>query len=119
MYASAKSPGNKRETARTDRASARSTDLSPQQNDSSDDRDIRVRHRRLCANLRSCGSESASDTLKNLGPHDLSVGGVFATRVDHEADTTVIIVRLVEIRRDRTRSAYTRRMQRPMKSSHL
>ena len=79
-------PGERRER-RTNGAADRATNLSPEEDDGGDHCDVDVGHGRLRTDLGAHGRETTADTLKELGPHDLRVGGVSTTRVDHEADT--------------------------------
>ena len=79
-------PGERRER-RTNGAADRATNLSPEEDDGGDHCDVDVGHGRLRANLGAHGRETTADALEELRPDDLRIGGVGATRVDHEADT--------------------------------
>ena len=63
------------------------TDLSPQLHEAGDHGDITVRNGTLGREGGSSHGETTSDTLNELSHDDLCIGGVCATRVNHETDT--------------------------------
>ncbi len=52
------------------------SNFSDEEHDGGDHGDVGVRHRRLGTDLKSDGGESASNTLKELTPHDFGIGRV-------------------------------------------
>lgn len=69
----------------TNGTSDSTTNLGDEQDDSRDHRYIEVAYTGLSTDGGCDGSETTTDSLEELGPDDLGVGGVSSTRVDHEA----------------------------------